>query len=273
MEENSQRYIRPEERIYEVATNKEDLDWKGFLSQLIHQEGLDPWDIDLGVLTKRYVHAMQEMQRIDFNISGKFLTIAVYLLKTKADWLVTHDLRGMDEKIAEMEQNGGNMDEDLAMLDEVEEHLDHLENHQPTKKKREKYAIKARNPLARKRKVTIYDLFDVLEQTIEQSNKRRVNFFQLKGADAYDGPMYERKKKDLKTVIEELHQLIEEELGSKQAHVTFHHLARKKGVDHRKGVLEHFIPLLHLHHQSRIEVKQEEHFGDIFIHKVNKDKQ
>jgi chromatin segregation and condensation protein Rec8/ScpA/Scc1 (kleisin family) len=33
------------------------------------------------------------------------------------------------------------------------------------------------------------------------------------------------------------------------------------------GVLEKFIPLLHLHNQSKVHIDQENHFGDIKIHK------
>jgi len=33
-------------------------------------------------------------------------------------------------------------------------------------------------------------------------------------------------------------------------------------------VLEKFIPLLHLHNQSKVQLKQETHFEDIEIHSI-----
>lgn len=254
-------YIRPEERIYQVATNKDEIDWKGFLYQLIHNEGLDPWNIDLSALTHKYLSALKEMQTVDFDISGKLLTIAVFLLKTKAEVLVERDIRGIGQKIADA-QNPVIEDyaEELEGLEMFDEQIE-----QVAQKKKEKYSIKVRNPLARKRKVNIFDLIKSLEKTFQQSNRRRANFLMKNSDVEYDGPMYEKKPKDLKTIIEELHQIILDELSDKKGQVHFSHLT--KGVNHKMGILEKFIPLLHLHNQSRLHVTQEKHFGDIRITK------
>ena len=79
-----QEYIRPEDKIYAIATNRDELDWKGFLYNLINREGLNPWDVDLSVLTHTYLNELKKVNSVDFDISGKLLTIAVFLLKTKA---------------------------------------------------------------------------------------------------------------------------------------------------------------------------------------------
>jgi chromatin segregation and condensation protein Rec8/ScpA/Scc1 (kleisin family) len=34
------------------------------------------------------------------------------------------------------------------------------------------------------------------------------------------------------------------------------------------GVLEKFIPLLHLHNHNKVELRQDNHFGEIRIHKA-----
>lgn len=262
-------YIRAEERIYEVAVDKDNLDWRNFLYELIHKEGLDPWDVDLGILTKKYLSAIRDIGNVDFDVSGKFLTIAVFLLKVKAENYIDRDLRGMDEKIAAFKDEANNLHDSLDALEGFD---DHLENVNTKRRKREQYSIKVRNPMARKRKVNIFDLIKVLEKTFEQSNKRRANFFaRARDNGDYEGPMYEKKEKDLKEIIEELYDIIIAELGEKKAHVTFSHLSR--GVNHRQGILEKFIPLLHLHNQSRVTLKQNTHFGEIEIHKINKEQE
>ena len=263
----SQQYIRPVDRIYQVATDKEAIDWKGFLHDLIEQEGLDPWDIDLVVLTKTYLKALKEVNQVDFDISGKLLTIAVFLLKTKAEVLVEKDLRGIEEQI-ENAQNPDESEDFVEDIESLEEFDAELENAQP--KKKQEYKLKVRNPLARKRKVNIFDLIKTLEKTFEQSNKRKQNFLERNAKAHYDGPMYEKKQKDLKQIIEELHDMIQEELSQKQAHVTFSYL--NKQSKKRMDVLQKFIPLLHLHNQDRVKVKQEEHFGEITVHKAEEDK-
>lgn len=266
--QESDEYIRAEERIYEVATDKNDLNWKSFLYELIHKEGLDPWDINLTILNKKYLEAIKEIDKLDFDISGKFLTIAVFLLKTKAENYIDRDIRGMDEKIHQFQNEGlENLEDNLDALEEFDSQIEDMNN----KQKREKYSIKVRNPIARKRKVNIFDLINVLEKTFEQSNRRKANYLARKQGDTkYEGPMYERKAKDLKEIIEDLYQIIHKEFDDKKGHITFSHLVHKK--DDKKDVLEKFIPLLHLHNQSRVKVKQEGHFGEIHIHKINKDK-
>ncbi len=256
-------YIRPEEKIYNIVVDKNKVDWKSFLYELIHKEGLDPWDIDLSILTKRYLEAFREISSVDFDLSGKFLTIAVFLLKTKAENLVEKDLRGIEEKIASVQNMDGDISAELDMLEGFDNDLDDLSS----KKSKGEYSLKIRNPIARKRKVNIFDLIKILEKTIEQSNKRRANFFLRHGSGKYDGPNYEKKPKDLKTLIEELYDFIMCEIGDKKAHVTFSHIT--KGINTKMGILERFIPLLHMHNNEMVEIVQKEHFGDIHIHKVN----
>jgi chromatin segregation and condensation protein Rec8/ScpA/Scc1 (kleisin family) len=256
-------YIKPEDRIYQVALDKDKLDWKNFLYQLIYSEGLDPWNIDLSVLTQKYLEAMKNLDRVDFEVSGKFLTIAVFLLKTKAENLVDKDLRGIDEKIAWAQQTD-DMDIGIDSLEELDSHLDELTQEEFVKKK-EKYAIRVRNPIARKRKVNIFDLIKTLEKTFEQSNKRRANFFARNPDVEYNGPQFEKKPMDLKQIISELYEIIMDEMKNKKGHVTFGHIS--KGANHKMAILEKFIPLLHLHNQDKVELKQESHFSEIQIHK------
>lgn len=254
--------LGPEERIYDIALNKDDVDWKGLLHQLIRHEGLDMWDIDLGILTNKYLETLKTMKTIDFDISGKLLTIAVFLLKTKAELLVERDLRGIEKRISEVENiTDENMLETIEGLQDFDLELNQFSKVKPE----EKYVIKIRNPLARKRKVNIFDLIKTLEKTFEQSNKRRLNFLARHPDLHYDGPIYEVKPKDIKTIIDELHKVILEEFSNKKGHthISFSHLTH--GVRHKKGILDKFIPLLHLHNQAKIVVTQEQHFGEIKI--------
>ena len=257
-EDTGGEYLRPEERIYDIATDKESVDWRNLLYQLIHNEGLDPWNVDLSVLTKKYLEALKEIKEVDFDLSGKFLTIAVFLLKMKAERLIDTDIRGIEQSIAAVE-NADSFDQELDMLEDFDGQLDEI----PKKKE---YNLKIRNPIARKRKVNIFDLIRSLEKTIEQSNKRRSNFLQRKEAGKYEGPMYEKKPKDLKSLIAELYEMILAEIESKKGHVAFSHFTNE--TDSKMEILEKFIPLLHLHNQEKVTVKQKNHFDEIEIHPV-----
>ena len=76
---------------------------------------------------------------------------------------------------------------------------------------------------------------------------------------------------DLKEIIEELFGVISQEWENKKGHVVFSHITRD--TKHKMGILEKFLPLLHLHNQNKIYLKQEKHFGDIEIHKAKKDEE
>lgn len=255
--------LNTEDKIYSVAVDRNSLDWKSFLYDLIHREGLNPWDIDLAILTKKYLNALNELKSIDFDISGKFLTVAVFLLKTKSDKFVTSDIRGFDQEV-EYLQNQDNID-DFEALDDIDDMMEQIQ--EDPKARQEKYQLKFRNPIARKRKVNIFDLIKTLEKTFEASNKRKANFLLRHPEDLkYKGPTYEKKKKDLKEIIEDLFDAISEEFANKSGHISFnnHFL---KGTKHKLEALDKFVPLLHLHNQDRIILKQEKHFSEIQIHK------
>jgi segregation and condensation protein A len=261
--------ISTEEKIYEVATNKDYSNWKQFLYQLINSEGIDPWNIDLTLLTKKYLQAIRNLTTVDFDITGKFLTIAVYLLKTKAEFLVEKDLRGIQDKIDEV-RNSDSLEEDIESLEDFDSEIDQfVVSEDEVVDPKEKYVLRYRNPLARKRKVTIFDLIKALEKTFEQSNKRKANFLLRKGDEGkYSGPIYEKKTKDLKTIIEELHNSIMERLNQVKQ-LNFREMIN--GCQTKMDVLKKFIPLLHLHNQNKLDVNQREHFGDILICEADED--
>jgi chromatin segregation and condensation protein Rec8/ScpA/Scc1 (kleisin family) len=263
------QYVLPQDEIYSVATDKHSFDWKKLLEQIIHDNNLDPFDIDISILTKTYLQSIQDLEHLDFAISGKLLTIAVFLLKRKAQYLVEHDISGIDstiDSLQDIEQDDLNAEFD--MLEDVDEFLDK----KAKRVSRSEYKVKVRNPIARKRKVTLHDLISTLEKTFKQSNQRRKNLV-LKNTDVeYTGPDYNKKKKDLKTVIQELLDLLHEEFGEKKAHLTFHNdVLQKRPKNDTIDVLHSFIPLLHLHNQEKVILRQQTHFNDIEIHKLDDD--
>ena len=40
-------------QVYDIITSKKP-DWQGIIYEMVHTEQLDPWDLDLIVLTKKY---------------------------------------------------------------------------------------------------------------------------------------------------------------------------------------------------------------------------
>ena len=245
-----------EERILEMVKNKEEFDWKRFLHNLIKEEELDPWDINLRILSQSYLFSLKNLKEIDFDISGKLLTIAIFLLKTKVDKLVDFELQGLEEQINSLQEKGEEIIEELELEEgECEDSIISV---------RKEKVMKPRNPMARRRKVSIYDLIKTLENTIEQSNKRRRNILLRKAEEQeYEGPIYEKKTKDLKEIIEEIFAIITQKLEKKKKFITFSNILENSNS--RVEILSKFVPMLHLHNHNRIIMSQKEHFGEICV--------
>jgi chromatin segregation and condensation protein Rec8/ScpA/Scc1 (kleisin family) len=57
----------------------------------------------LSVLTKKYIESLRNLKEVDFDVSGQFLTVAVFLLKTKTETLLERDIRGIESRIASVQ--------------------------------------------------------------------------------------------------------------------------------------------------------------------------
>lgn len=257
-------YIKPEEKIYEVALDKDRLDWKNFLHQLIYEEGIDPWDIDLARLTKKYIEKIKELREVDFEISGKLLAIAIFLLRTKVEKLLDSDIRGIEAKINEL-QSEDDTGDSIDAIEELDSQVEEEEDQEAQAPKKKEYKLQHRNPFARKRKVNIFDLINVLEKTLESSRQReKKNILMRKSNKEYDGPNYHEPKKNLKDLMNEIREMIMKEMHDKKAHVTFSELVDFKS---KKETVEKLMPILHLSNQNEFKLEQENHFGEIYIKK------
>ena len=76
-------------QFFDIVTGRQP-DWQTIIYDLIHTEQLDPWDIDIVVLTKKYFEKIDEItkesesNKIDFYISSKVLLAAALLLRIKS---------------------------------------------------------------------------------------------------------------------------------------------------------------------------------------------
>ena len=55
-----------QEQFYEILTN-DDYSWQSIIYELINTEQLDPWDIDITMLTQRYLEKIREFVHIFFD--------------------------------------------------------------------------------------------------------------------------------------------------------------------------------------------------------------
>lgn len=234
-----------EEQVFDLLLKQEDISWKSILQDLVRTEQMDPWNINLALLTKRYIQVIRGMQEHDFRISGKILLAAAFLLKMKAAYLVEHDISNLDKLINQTEVIGE---------EELFEELG----------KREKLSVHLipRTPQPRTRKVSINDLIDALQRAM--ASKKRIL--------AQYRPItmeFPQRKIDILGIIRELyHKIVYYSEKDKNDLLTFSRLLPPRAG--KKEKVYTFVPLLHLEHQRKVETQQEKPFDEIYVRLLKK---
>ena len=237
-----------QEKIYKLVVDGDEVSWQSILQDLVKTEQMDPWDIDVSLLTKRYIGAIRQLKELDFRVSGKVLLAAAILLKIKSKRLVGEELMQLDRLIA-----GGEGDEDL--LQEFEDLMENSEGE-------EKPSLIPRIPQPRKRKGSIYDLVGALEKALEVKQRRVEHSIPPLNVEI------PKKTRDITQVIREVYGNIKSFFfRNSQKKLMFSQLVPS---EKKEDKIFTFIPLLHLDHQRKVNIEQEEHFADIEITLNNK---
>ncbi len=243
------------QQIMELLLQQEDVTWKSILYDLVKSEQMNPWDVDIGLLTGRYIQVIRQMQEHDLRISGKVLLAAAFLLKMKSAYLLEHDITNLDRLL---NQSDGIDEEDL---------FEELDGGQ--RRLRQQFQLVPRNPQPRTRKVSIQDLVDALQRAM--ASKHRI----LARQRPVQFPLPQRKL-DIMGVIRELYHKIvylTQNDGKTQkngSRLTFTSLLPAKAGRYEKAYT--FIPLLHLENQRKVETEQEQHFGEIYVKLLKENK-
>jgi segregation and condensation protein A len=235
--------------IFELLLNEEDLTWQTLLYELVKTEQMNPWDIDIKVLSKKFISIVKQMKGFDFRISGKIILAAAILLKIKSNRLLLEDITAFDSLISTQDE----------MYDDGFEGIEYEDEETFESIVASKPKIFPRTPQPRQRKVSIFDLVEALEKALEVKNRR-------KPVEKTVKPRVHAPKdyKDISLVIGETYEVIKEMCEEQQTNkLTFHDLL---ATDSKEDKIYTFIPLLHLTNHRKIDIEQEQHFGNIDIH-------
>lgn len=236
------------EQIMNLIVKKDDVTWKTIILELVNSNRMDPWDIDIKLLTKGYVKTIKELKNHDFRISGNMILAAALLLKIKSSRLLSGDLNALDQMLASTQEINNEGFDDVGIIDEVlPAHISDLRGHQ----------LIPRTPQPRKRKVSIYDLVDALEKALEVKERRI-----MKRMPSLDLDMHTKTLPDVSVLMGHLYEKIEHMFAVKDGNVFFTDLAPSRDWDDRVVT---FIPLLHLDNMTKIILTQKEHFGSIKV--------
>lgn len=240
-----------QEQLFRVLFDEQDVTWQNIIYEAVRTEQMDPWDIDLFALSKRFLEMVRHMKEMDFKISGKIILAAAILLRLKSNKLVADDISELDRLIAMSDKS------DEEFYENIEEY--YAKGRQLSDE--EKFRLIPKTPQPRKRKVSVYDLVEALEKALEV-NKRRAQKH-IEDAVMVEVP---EKKYDISAVIQSILTQILDYLGkSRSERITFSELVKS---GRKEDKIYTFIPLLHLTTQRKIDLEQEYHLAEIDIIKA-----
>ena len=147
-----------QDRVLDILMKESEITWQNIILELIKSEQMNPWDVDVSLLTQKYLETVKKLQETNFFLSGKILLASAMLVKIKSQKLVDEDILNFDSILFHQEDQ-------FDALDDFAEF-----------KERQKFdapGLGIRTPQSRKRRVSVKDLITALERALEV-NKRRV---------------------------------------------------------------------------------------------------
>lgn len=233
-----------QEQVHDLLFSRE-IDWQEIIYDLINTEQLNPWDINIVILTEKYFQKIQELEEADFFISSKVLLAASLLLRIKSEILLNQYVKSIDDilfgrKIAIKKANFERieLDEDIPELI-------------------------PRSPLPRFKKVTLKELMESLNKAITTENRRIKKEIINKNALVESSISLPKRTFSIKDKIKEILERLTDSFNSSETHkkISFSEFTKKN----HEEMLESFSPLLHLENQKKIWLEQTAHFEEIYI--------
>jgi|YelNatPaOPRAMG01_1025707.scaffolds.fasta_scaffold03197_14 segregation and condensation protein A len=200
--------------------------WRTVLVELITTKKLDPWDIDISALTEGFLEKIKEMQKVELEVPANIVLACAILLKFKSLYLpITTD-----------EQNGN---EEQAVLPEMGP-IPQLE-------------IVSRIPP--RKPITLNELLEEMERVMKYEKKGVAKTVQLEEV------FYEIEHRNMQEEMEAVLSLLISKMDS-EGWVMFSSI-----IDggEPKEIVRKLLPILHLSQEEKLDLRQDEYFGEIFI--------
>jgi segregation and condensation protein A len=232
-----------QEQIHDILFNRE-LGWQELIYDLINTEQLDPWDINITILTDKYLEKISEFEEADFFVSSKVLLAAALLLRIKSEILLNKYIKSIDEILFDKKE------EKKYVLERIE-----LEETIPD--------LVPKSPMPRFKKVTLQELIGALNKAISTENRRIKKEIVKRDALRETAIALPKKKFNIKNKIKELYENLLQHFkeNDKKKRVSFTEFVG----ENREEKIISFAPLLHLDHQKKVWLEQEQHFDEFYI--------
>lgn len=233
-----------QQQVHDILFNRE-IGWQEIIYDLINTEQLDPWDINITILTDKYLETLQKLEEADFFISSKVLLAAALLLRIKSEILLNQYIKSIDEILFGKKEFLNNKKLERIELDEQIPELI------------------PRSPMPRFKRVSLNELMEALNKAMITENRRIKKEIVKSNTLREIGISFPKRKisitDKIKQIFAKIVYSLEENKNEKKIHYNF-----IIGEEKNEKIFS-FAPLLYLEHQKKIWLEQNEHFGDIYI--------
>ncbi|MBS3076563.1 segregation/condensation protein A, partial [Candidatus Pacearchaeota archaeon] len=232
-----------QEQIHDLLFSRE-IGWQDIIYDLINTEQLDPWDINITIITDKYLEKIRELEEADFFVSSKVLLAAALLLRIKSEILLNKYIKSIDDILFGKTETKKYIQERIELDEEIPE-------------------LVPRSPIPRFKKVTLQELMESLSKAIKTENRRIHKTILNKNALRESSISLPKRTFSIKDKIKEIHERLygHFEQNKTQKKISFTDFV---GKDRDERIIS-FSPLLHLENQRKVWLEQPEHFEEIHI--------
>jgi len=201
------------------------------LLQLVQMGRVDPWNIDIVDLTSKYIERLREMQELDLRVSARAILAASILVRMKSEAL----LYAEEENDGEEEKTNERIRVDVEPL-------------APPLRRVERY-------------YTFDDLLDALMDALEEAEKKKPR---VKKKENIEEQVFvvEDFRVDIEKHVYRLYDIVKRMYIEKGEPIRFWDLVFDPTP---KIIARTFLYLLFLSNMGKVDLYQEEHFGEIFV--------
>ncbi len=208
---------------------------------------IDPWNINVVDVTDRFLRRLETAKKFDLRVSGRVLLYAAILVRMKAE-AITVEALGEDTE----EEEYYFLDEPLEFEAEDEDLSDVI-------------LEVLKSPRKSVRKITtLKDLIDELRRAEEVERRRRKRRKARKLDVTIDSTLKVPHEESLEEMIARVEREISDILKRKGCTTLF---SLVKGWD-VPMLVDYYVSILHLAFRRKVEIAQEEFYGDVEIRRV-----
>jgi len=211
--------------------------WREMLLDLVHQNTLDPWNIDVVDIATKYLERIRKIETSDLRIPANLILAAAILLRFKSDALQLEETIQQDTLETYIEDGGP---VEIPMLE-------------------------LRSRIPPKRRVTLDELLNAMEKVFQESASRETVMKQVTLPSNMEIKLSEF---NVEEKIREVFGKVSANADS-EGWATFSSLI---GENSREEIIYTLLPLLYLAQEQKVVVLQEKFFGEIFIKVYSEEK-